>query len=102
MLRYVNTYNLVSLGLLLVLCWLVFRIAGDTGLGRISQLDEQISQQQIKVDTLQQRNQLVAEELQRLRLDENRMEVLARYHFGMIKPGEVFIRTDDQPGRGGP
>ena len=49
--------------------------------------------QQIEVETLLQRNQLIAADLQLIKTDPRQVEVLARYHFGMIKPGEIFIQT---------
>lgn len=95
MLGSVNTYKIAVLVLSVTLIAIVFKIVGSTGLGRISNLEAEIAAQRIESDTLLQRNQLIAEDLQRIKNDDRQVEVLARYHLGMIKPGEVFLLTKD-------
>ena len=80
------------LGLLLIV--LVVKINGSTGLGRIESLNQQINDRQIEVDTYVQRNYLMSEQIKTLKTDEEQIEILARYHFGMIKPNEIFIQTN--------
>lgn len=75
-----------------VLLWLSATTLGSTGLGRIAALERTLAAEQIKVDALQERNQLFAAEVVLLKSDEGQVEVLARHHFGMIKPGEIFIQ----------
>ena len=89
----VNTYKVAIVLLTVSLVILASKIMGPTGLGRINSLEDQIAKQNIVADTLLQRNQLIAEDLERIKTDERQMEALARYHLGMIKPGEVFVQT---------
>ena len=89
----VNVYKLALVMLAASLVALVAKIVGPTGLGRVASLEGQIAALQVEADTLLQRNQLIAEDLQRIKTDDRQVEVLARYHFGMVKPGEVFVQT---------
>lgn len=88
-----SIYQIVVGLLLAVLFFLIFRILGDTGLGRISVLNEQIEAKRLQADTMLQRNQLMAQQIELIKNDSSQVEVLARYHFGMVKPGEIFIQT---------
>ena len=88
-----NAYELAIVLLAALLVTLVVKIIGSTGLGRIAALEEDIRHQQIEVETYIQRNQLVADEIAKFKNDASQVEVLARYHFGMIKDDEVFIHT---------
>ena len=89
----INAFDLLIVGLVLLLVYLIEAISGSTGLGRINNLEAEIERQQIESDTLLQRNQLIAADLQRIKTDGRQVEVLARYHLGMIKAGEVFVLT---------
>lgn len=93
--RALNAYNMSIALLAVALVVLVAKIMGPTGLGRINSLEREIAREQIEADTLLQRNQLIAADLQRIKTDGRQVEVLARYHLGMIKPGEVFVQTRD-------
>ncbi len=68
-------------------------LVGDTGYGRVNALQEALAAKQVEVDTYLHRNQLIAAQLRRIKNDPAQIEVLARYHFGMVKPGEIFIQT---------
>ena len=88
-----NVYHM-AVGLLIgTLFFLIFRIWGDTGFGRIEVLNEQIAEQRLQADTMLQRNQLMTKQIELIKNDASQVEVLARYHFGMVKPGEIFIQT---------
>ena len=89
----INAYKLAVVVLTLTLVTLVAKTLGSTGLGRINSLEAEIERQQIESDTLLQRNQLIAADLQRIKTDGRQVEVLARYHLGMIKAGEVYVLT---------
>ncbi|MBF2734779.1 MAG: septum formation initiator family protein [Betaproteobacteria bacterium AqS2] len=92
-LRRISVYEWASAALLALLAVLAVRIAGDTGYGRIALLEEEIAERRAEADAYLQRNQLIAAQLQKIKSDAGQVEVLARYHFGMIKPDEVFIQT---------
>ena len=88
-----SAYELTIVLLAGLLVTLVAKIFGATGLGRIAALEKEIKLQQIEVETYIQRNQLIADEIAKFKSDPSQIEVLARYHFGMIKDDEVFIQT---------
>ena len=88
-----NAYELTIVLLSALLITLLVKIFGATGLGRIAALEQEIQRQQVEVETYIQRNQLVADEIAKFKNDPSQIEVLARYHFGMIKKDEVFIQT---------
>ena len=75
-----------------VLVWLLISVLGNTGFGRVLILEQDIAKEQIEVATLLERNQLMAEKIDSLKTDNQEIEFLARYHFGMIKSDEVFIQ----------
>lgn len=93
MLLRLTPYHMVLVIAVPLLLWLLLTIVGKTGLGRIAQLEREIAAVEIKAAALQERNQLMAAELALLQSDESQVEFLARYHLGMIKPGEVFVQA---------
>lgn len=83
--------NLISIALALVLLVMLgYAIFGERGVVRIMQAERQKQQLQARLDELQQEQQLLKDEIERLRHDRDYWEQLAREKLGMVREGELI------------
>lgn len=87
-----NRDAFVALGLIVLLGMLVVAIVGSTGLARVNDLKIKLALQQQLNLQLGLENQVMSEEVARLSSDQQLLENYARYHYGLIRPGEVFVQ----------
>jgi cell division protein FtsB len=68
---------------------------GKGGWLRVSDLDRQVKQVQVKNDELKDRNGKLESEVQDLKSGTEAVEERARFELGMIKKDEVFVQILD-------
>lgn len=86
----------VAVGIL-VLIILGFTVFGDRGLIKLVSYQRQREALAAEASRLQQENQRLTDEIERLKGDDSYLEQLAREELGMVKPGElVFQFTEDK------
>ena len=74
-----------------ILLWLQFTVwFGQSGHFAQARLQQQLTEAQMRVASVRQRNQLLTAAVLALRNDISTLEALARQDLGMIKRGEVF------------
>ncbi len=84
-----------ALALVGVLGYQAHVIYGPTGLGKVNRLQAQLEEQLAANEAIGQLNREVEIELDRIDSDAAAStEELARYPFGLIKPGEVFVHVE--------
>ncbi len=64
----------------------------DGGLPELNRLALQVAEQKAANEKLKARNQDLQKHVVALRNDDAVIEQYARYHLGMVKPGETFYR----------
>lgn len=78
-------------GLLVTLALLQWRLwAGDGGMAELRDLEQLLADQQTENDRLQQRNQMLENEILDLKNGLEAIEERARSDLGMIREGETF------------
>ncbi len=88
--------NLLTILLLLAIAIMfVFAIFGSRGILRIVQTEEQKSDLELKVATLQQQQEQLKNTIERLRNDKTYWEQLARTRLGMVREGELIYHLPD-------
>ena len=90
--------RIVIVLLVALLAWLQYRLwYGHGGVGEVSALQQQVTQQERDNGGLQQRNDALAAEVRDLKSADGgaAVEERARSELGMIKPGETFYRVVD-------
>jgi cell division protein FtsB len=65
---------------------------GKGGWLRVWELDQQVSQAQMKNEGLKERNNKLASEVEDLKLGTGAVEERARFELGMIKKDEIFVQ----------
>jgi cell division protein FtsB len=93
-LRYVALILLALLIALEVKLW-----AGEGGMREVWLLQRKLDEQKVENQTLKQRNEALAAEVQDLKSGKTAIEERARAEQGLIKPGEVFYQVVE-PGPG--
>ena len=68
---------------------------GKGGWLRVWDLDKQVTQAQVKNDTLKIRNSKLDSEVQDLKTGTGAVEERARFELGMIKKDEIFVQILD-------
>lgn len=68
---------------------------GKGGWLRVWDLDKQVTQAQIKNDSLKERNSKLDSEVQDLKTGTGAVEERARFELGMIKKDEIFVQILD-------
>lgn len=77
--------------LIIVLAYLQFRLwAGEGSVAEVVRLQQQIEQQEAEIQSLRERNRLLALEVHELKTGVESVEERARSEMGMIKEGETF------------
>jgi cell division protein FtsB len=87
-LRYVALILLALLIALEVKLW-----AGEGGMREVWLLQRKLDEQKVENQTLKQRNEALAAEVQDLKNGKAAIEERARSEQGLIKPGEVFYQV---------
>ena len=82
----------LALGLSCLLIYLLVAIFGPTGMQRVRQLERELASEQAENDRLAQHNRELEEEIVRLTEEPEHREAMARFHFGLIGPDEVFVQ----------
>ncbi|PLX99773.1 MAG: hypothetical protein C0622_09955 [Desulfuromonas sp.] len=84
--------------LLLIIIALMFAYAvfGNRGVLRIVQAEKQKQELERKLADLQQRQQQLQNEIERLNNDKNYWEQLARTRLGMVREGELIYHVPEQ------
>ncbi|MCY4324893.1 MAG: septum formation initiator family protein [Betaproteobacteria bacterium] len=82
----------LGLGLAGLLIYLLIAIFGSTGMQRVRQLEAELAGARAENERLAGRNRALEEEIVRLADDPQHRESMARYHFGLIGPDEIFIQ----------
>lgn len=84
--------------LLILLVLVQYRLwIGDNSLAERERLHQEIAQQQLEIERLQARNEVVAREVEALKDGLEEIEARAREELGLIKEGETFyLILDDQ------
>lgn len=81
---------------LIVLLWLQYGLwFGQSGHFTRERMHKQLTQQQQRVEVLQQRNQILLAEVVAMKGDQSVLEARARRDLGMVKTGEVFYLIPD-------
>ncbi len=81
---------------LIVLLWLQYGLwFGQSGHFARERMQNQLTQQQQRVEVLQQRNQILLAEVVAMKGDRSVLEARARRDLGMVKTGEVFYLIPD-------
>ena len=79
------------LGLLQVRFWL-----GEGSYTQVQTLKETVRNEQQRIKTLKERNQLLEAEVQDLKIQLGALEELARTDLGMLMQGETFLRDPSE------
>lgn len=89
--------------LLILLVLVQYRLwIGDNSLAERERLRQEIAQQQIEIERLQARNEVVAREVEALKDGLEEIEARAREELGLIKDGETFyLMLDEQDTQNG-
>lgn len=77
---------------ILVLLILGFTIFGENGLVNLIRLKKRTQALAHKADRLKAKNQVLEEDIGRLKTDPAYIESLAREELGMVKPGELVFQ----------
>lgn len=83
--------NLVTVWLLLIIAVMLgYAVFGERGVIRIVKAERQKQQLEAEVAALQQEQQVLREEIDRLQHDKDYWEQLARKKLGMVRDGELI------------
>lgn len=66
---------------------------GSNGYFHAIHLKNELAEQVKITEQLQHQNQLLADEIQHLKQDDEKIEEIARSHLGMVKKGETLYRV---------
>lgn len=82
--------------------YLQYRLwVGEGSLAEVANLQQQIEKQQQEIDELEERNRVLALEVDELKTGVKTIEERARTDMGMIKSGEtLYIVVDEEDGAG--
>lgn len=84
--------------ILILLLLVQYRLwIGDNSLAEREHLRQEIAQQQLEIERLQARNEVVAREVEALKDGLDEIEARAREELGLIKDGETYyLILDDE------
>ena len=96
----VGNKNLITLWLLvIILVMFGYAVFGDRGVIRILQAERQQKQLEATLADLQQQQQQLREEIERLQNDKDYWEQLAREKLGMVREGELIYHLPPKEGQ---
>jgi len=83
--------NLISIWLLLIIIVMLgYAVFGERGVIRIMKAERQKQQLEVELVALKQEQQLLRDEIDRLKNDKDYWELLARKKLGMVREGELI------------
>ena len=85
-----------ALGIVLVLA-IVDGVFGDSGVFANMKRKQSLGSMQASIAELHSQNEVLTDDIRRLREDESAIEELAREELGLIKDGELLIILRDAP-----
>jgi len=86
--------KIIAIVLLLLFIWLQYKIwLQDGGIPEIVQLQQEVADVKVEVQTLQERNASLDAEVKDLKKGLDAIEERARSEMGMIKEGEVYYQV---------
>jgi cell division protein FtsL len=91
-----HSYGRIVLGLCIA-ALVVHDVFGTHGYLALRRTKQEIEKVQKDIARLNKENADLAEEVQELRTDPNKIEKIARDGLGLAKPGEVIIRIPQSP-----
>ncbi len=78
--------------------WLQYRLwVGEGSLAEVYNLRREIGQQQVELERMKRRNQVLEAEVRDLKTGLEALEERARTELGMIRKGEVYYQVVDPP-----
>ena len=83
--------------LLVVVVYLSWSLATDRGLLSLYKLQQLIVKQQAENADIEERVAMLSREVEALKTSIDAVEEIAREEMGLIRPGEIFIRTLKKP-----
>lgn len=87
----------VITALLLAIAYLQFRLwIGEGSIAEVVQLERKIDRQHAEIQSLKERNEMLAVEVKELKSGLKSLEARARSEMGMIKEGETFFIVVDE------
>jgi len=89
----------LALGLVVFSGWAYLFVAGDVGLLRLRQRQEQLADLEARVGRLEAENDSLRKVLWSLEHDPAFLERVAREELGMVKPGEQLYRVESAAGQ---
>ena len=78
--------------------FMVYSAIGERGFIRLNKMVNQRDELRVRVQSLKESNQEMAEQVRRLRDDPDTIEHLARTELGMVREGETVYILSDRPG----
>lgn len=86
--------KIIAFVLLVLLIWLQYKIwLQDGGIPEVVQLQQEVEEVKVEVQTLQERNSSLDAEVKDLKKGLDAIEERARSEMGMIKEGEVYYQV---------
>jgi len=86
--------KIIAIVLLLLFIWLQYKIwLQDGGIPEIVELQQEVADVKVEVQTLQERNASLDAEVKDLKKGLDAIEERARSEMGMIKEGEVYYQV---------
>lgn len=88
--------KIIAFVLLALLIWLQYKIwLQDGGIPEVVQLQQEVEEVRVEVQTLRERNASLDAEVKDLKKGLDAIEERARSELGMIKQGEVYYQVID-------
>ncbi len=90
-------YKIYTILLIILLFGLQYRLwIGEGSFAEVHALQQQLAEQQDKLEKLKQRNQALRAEVVSLKHEDTAIEARARTKLGMIRSGETYFQLIDR------
>jgi len=94
--QFIKIFCLILLFLGLIVAWLAF---GDRGFIHLYQMEKERKVYAERIRALEEENQRLLEQIERLRSDKAYIESEARKELGLLKDNEVIYRFEEEQDR---
>ena len=94
--QFIKIFCLILLFLGLIVAWLAF---GDRGFIHLYQMEKERKAYAERIRALEEENQRLLEQIERLRSDKAYIESEARKELGLLKENEVIYRFEEEQDR---
>jgi len=94
--QFIKIFCLILLFLGLIVAWLAF---GDRGFIHLYQMEKERKVYAERIRALEEENQRLLEQIERLRSDKAYIESEARKELGLLKENEVIYRFEEEQDR---